>query len=407
MNVQNQSAELLQECLQRMGRIVTEMNTPEQFPLHIIAECRRFIGCEAASLALYDTDREDLVFCASSGGESERLLEWRLPMGLGVVGYVAQTRQGLIVNDVQSDPRWFSQIDQQSTFQTRQLMATPIQYAGKMLGVIEVLNRIDDAPFEATELDRLQIFADHLAPILEAQRMVQLRLQSERLSCLALVITDLGHSIKNIIQRLESPIMMMNTGIEKGDLTMISQLWPIMRRATENLGGLARQMLDFARTRELNPAWHDLSQLMTDVIEECHGTASAHGISLTFTCEAAQNRAWVDGDVLRQSLHNLVGNSLEAIEEFGGSSIALTLGRDPQGGAFLITVADDGPGIPAEIQSRIFEPFFSTKAKKGTGLGLAGVRKAAEDHGGRIELTSAPGKGTRFVLILPCGAATQ
>jgi two-component system sensor histidine kinase FlrB len=66
-----------------------------------------------------------------------------------------------------------------------------------------------------------------------------------------------------------------------------------------------------------------------------------------------------------------------------------------------IDVADDGPGMPEDVKRRLFEPFFTTKGNRGTGLGLALVRKVVEDHGGHVTVESTPGEGTCFTLTLP------
>ena len=101
---------------------------------------------------------------------------------------------------------------------------------------------------------------------------------------------------------------------------------------------------------------------------------------------------------IRQVLINLISNAGEAIEE--GGRVVVKAGPFPDGEGLILTVADDGPGIPEEDQKRIFEPFFTTKFS-GTGLGLAISRRLVEQHGGRLQVESAPGEGTTFFIILP------
>jgi signal transduction histidine kinase len=94
-------------------------------------------------------------------------------------------------------------------------------------------------------------------------------------------------------------------------------------------------------------------------------------------------------------------NAIEAMPD--GGQVTATI--EKSGDDAVLTVADTGPGIPAEIQSRIYEPFFSTKTEgKGTGLGLAVVYGIVQRHRGRITLDTAPGKGTAFRITLPIGA---
>ena len=101
---------------------------------------------------------------------------------------------------------------------------------------------------------------------------------------------------------------------------------------------------------------------------------------------------------IEQYMVNLVRNALEAMPR-GGTLNVRTAAR---GGTVSIEVADDGPGITEEQRTRLFVPYFTTK-KGGTGLGLAIVQGIVSDHGGRVEVQSAPGAGTTFTLILPAG----
>jgi signal transduction histidine kinase len=106
-----------------------------------------------------------------------------------------------------------------------------------------------------------------------------------------------------------------------------------------------------------------------------------------------------DAGALNQLFLNLLKNSAEALAGTGGT---IRIEGRRQGGQVVIRVRDSGPGIPAEVRERLFQPFFSTKeAGRGTGLGLSICRRIAADHGGSIELTSPPGEGAAFTLRLP------
>jgi len=104
-------------------------------------------------------------------------------------------------------------------------------------------------------------------------------------------------------------------------------------------------------------------------------------------------------------LLNLISNAAQATPESGGTiDITTRMNGDKE---IAVEVADNGHGIPAEIMPRIFEPFFTTKAPgKGTGLGLAISYKIMQNHGGRLEVKSAPGQGTRFTMVLPAATTS-
>ena len=106
-----------------------------------------------------------------------------------------------------------------------------------------------------------------------------------------------------------------------------------------------------------------------------------------------------DADQIEQVMLNLLSNAADAMPR--GGTVHVNLGRSPDGGARLL-VADEGHGIPEEIQARIFDPFFSTKEiGKGTGLGLAISYGIVQDHGGDIVVQSTPGHGATFIVTLP------
>jgi signal transduction histidine kinase len=114
---------------------------------------------------------------------------------------------------------------------------------------------------------------------------------------------------------------------------------------------------------------------------------------------------WCYPELVGQVVMNLVVNALDAVDEEGGT-IQVVLRRE--GDAIRLEVADDGPGVPAELQELIFEPFFTTKAPaEGTGLGLAVSREIAALHGGALELEQRGDRGAVFVLTLPAGMALQ
>jgi two-component system, NtrC family, nitrogen regulation sensor histidine kinase NtrY len=103
-----------------------------------------------------------------------------------------------------------------------------------------------------------------------------------------------------------------------------------------------------------------------------------------------------DRDLLARALGNLLSNALDALDGTG----KLTLRTARHGGGVRIDVEDTGPGLSDEQRTRLFTPYYTTK-RGGTGLGLAIVQGIVSDHGGRVEVASAPGQGTAFTLFLP------
>lgn len=394
------SPDSLRDGLYRLGRVMEKVDDLDRLLHSIIEECKRMLRCDAASVALYDAERGDLVFTVASGGSEKGITQWRMKMGQGIVGLVAETRESLISNDTHNDPRWFGKIDSSSGFVTKNLAAVPMLRSDNLVGVVEALNR-PDGDFNDADLVLLQIFADQAALALEINRLIKAGQESERLSTFAVALADIGHSAKNMLMRLEFPITMIDRSIQKGDVERLKGSWDVMKSATKEIGRLVRDMLEYSRPRKPELTNVDVASLARDFAAKCKPDAESKGLQLLLEGADADLMWVLDEQALRASLHNLAGNAIDAIVEHGGSKITINLEASAEPAELRISVSDDGPGIPVEIQRRIFDPFFSTKGKQGTGLGLANVKKGVEEHGGRVTLNSDPGKGAKFTLIFP------
>ena len=369
----------------------------------IIEECKIMLRCEAASLALYDDERNDLVFTMASGGSEEEITRWRVKMGRGIVGLVAERRKALYSNDPKTDKRWFGKVDDSSGgFITHNVAAVPMIQSDHLVGVVEALNRPDEN-FGDDDLGRLQILADQTAMALEIHRLIKAKQESERLATFAVALADIGHSAKNMLMRLEFPVTLIDQSLAKGDVEGAREMWEIMKQGTTEIGQLVRDMLEYSRPRTPDLSQVEIARLVSTVVSDCRPDAESKNIALSATGIDAPLPWILDEKILHSSMHNLVGNAVEAMAEHGGSIVTVEVSTSTDPDELQIAVADDGPGIPVEIQRRVFDPFFSTKSKGGTGLGLASVKKGIEEHGGRVLLVSEEGKGACFSLTFPVG----
>ena len=167
--------------------------------------------------------------------------------------------------------------------------------------------------------------------------------------------------------------------------------------ATEirRLEAVTERYLDLARRRAPELASEDPTALARSVASLEEERLRRLGVELQVIGPEAES-VEVDGNVLRRALLNLVRNAAEA----GAQHITVRVSREAQ--ALAISVSDDGPGLEPGTVDRVFDPFFSTKAR-GTGLGLAVTRQEIEDQGGSIDVVSEPGTGTAFHLRVPLG----
>ncbi|MCA1556874.1 MAG: two-component sensor histidine kinase, partial [Acidobacteria bacterium] len=172
---------------------------------------------------------------------------------------------------------------------------------------------------------------------------------------------------------------------------------------TDRLNRSVTQLLNFARHAPPASAPTQAEELARGVVELFRAEAKNKNIHMLARYEADQLLDGAHASAVRDALSNLLLNALQATPSGGRVSVEV----NKESGELIIAVTDGGGGVPAELQQRIWEPFFTTK-QRGTGLGLAIVRKRIEDAGGQARLApTTPGKGARFELRLPLSSAAE
>jgi signal transduction histidine kinase len=160
---------------------------------------------------------------------------------------------------------------------------------------------------------------------------------------------------------------------------------------------IVRQLLDFSGHRPTEQRLVRVGKVVTRVCHSLEDFAETHGVKLSSQVERRDAAMPLDVTGLEQAIGNLVRNAIQAAP--GGKVLVRT---QIDGGAYRVSVEDNGGGVPHRIRGRIFEPFFTTKAVgQGTGLGLALAHRAIQDMGGTIDVMSSESGGARFEIVLP------
>jgi len=164
---------------------------------------------------------------------------------------------------------------------------------------------------------------------------------------------------------------------------------------TQRINRIVQQFLDYARPPRLSLRRASLRDLLEAAAAALRAKAATRRVAIESDLAGAGD-AVIDPDQLKQAIDNLLRNAIEASPD--GGRVYLEARRDASG--YIITVADEGPGIPADIVPKIFDLYFTTKAD-GTGVGLAVTHQIVEAHRGRIDVDSSPGSGTRMSIRIP------
>jgi signal transduction histidine kinase len=234
-----------------------------------------------------------------------------------------------------------------------------------------------------------------------AQRLETQAAEAERMAYIGTLASGLAHEIRNPLNSLNLNMQMLEEEIDEhgGSAPGGKRLLSITRSEIGRLERLVSDFLAYAKPRPLELEELPAIRLVERVREVLAGEIQQRRARVEV--EDASDGAHVRADLaqMTQLLLNLVSNAFAAAQEAGRVPLVrLSAGR--QGGSVVLTVADNGAGIPEADLPRIFDVFYSTR-KGGTGLGLAIVRRIARAHGGEVEVASTPGEGTTVTVTLP------
>lgn len=220
-------------------------------------------------------------------------------------------------------------------------------------------------------------------------------IRSERLATVGRMAAQVTHEVRNPLASIGLYAELL--GDEIGATSEAHRLVTSISSEVDRLTEITENYLRFARLPQPKLEHEDLAALVASVAEFARAELAQSRIALEIHLPSDPIDVAADENQIRQALLNLIRNAREAMLDGGCLTIAVE--RRPDETA-AITMTDSGGGISPDNLPKIFDPFFSTKAK-GTGLGLALVQQIAAEHGGRAEVESAPGQGTTFRLLLP------
>ena len=233
--------------------------------------------------------------------------------------------------------------------------------------------------------------------ITERKRQEARLLEQATLSSLGEMVAVLAHEVRNPLAGIRGGVQVLDTmfavGTEGRDLTR-----DIVARI-DSLNAVLSDLLSFARIRRINAAQVDVTTFFTDLGSALRLDPDMHGVSLSVEGETGIH-VEADVDHLRLVFTNLLLNAAQAMKGQGRIIVSAKRHGDDW---VALTIADTGPGIPAELRQRVLEPFFTTKVR-GTGLGLPTARRIVEAHGGTLTIGETAAGGAVLQILLPSHA---
>jgi GAF domain-containing protein len=340
-----------------------------------------------------------------------------LRVGERLIGQVAATGTPLLLRDVdelRADHPSRRDLERSGM---RSALIVPVVASGAVRAVLAGSIHDDARQFGERDLRLAEAVADRAATALENARLFEeltrayqdLKtaqehlVQTEKLRALGEMASGVAHDFNNILAAILGRVQLILNSTEEPTMRRWLQ---VIERAAMDGAQTVRQIQEFTRIRRDQPAETvDLNQVVRDAVEmtqtRWRDETQSRGLEVRMVTNLEPVPA-VDGHPaeLRQVLTNLILNAVDALPRGG----TITIGTRSAGAAVEVSVADTGTGMSDEVRRRIFEPFFSTKGPKGTGLGLAMVYGIVARHGGLVGVESREGAGSTLTIRLPLGA---
>lgn len=252
------------------------------------------------------------------------------------------------------------------------------------------------------EIELLRTLANHAAIALENRLLFEMRLRSEKLAAIGVMVSAITHDYRTPMTVIKGYAELLEMGgTAEGEQKRIGTQ---IVREVDRMEKMINELLDFVRgTRgSLKLEKCQLRGLLDEIRRSFQGNFAAPGVTLELG-ESDEITVMADPDKLKRAFTNILKNAVEAMPN--GGKIRVEIAADS--GFYKLDFSDTGIGIPKEQVHRIFEPFFTSQKRRGLGLGTSIARSIIEEHGGSISLSSEVGKGTTVTVSLPRAPADK
>ena len=361
------------------------------------------LRADNAAILLLDADGTQLVVHAARGPEEAVTGQVRVPVGQGMAGRIAASRQPLIVDDV----RTLEPVNPVLREQIASLLGVPLLVGERLVGVLHV-DSATPRRFTAEELHLVHLIADRVALVLENVRLLTAAQEARRQAEEAVrlrdgVLTIATHDLRAPLTGLVGRAQLVEQRLEQGrvvDAPWLGEQMRAMRTAAHRMEAMIEELTDVAhlqvgRALPLRLEEVDLVPVVRQVVDDVQPRRGGAGLTVdgpeTLSVCGDRNR-------LQRVVQNIVGNAMKYSPV--DRPITVTLGRE--GLWAVVAVQDQGVGIPAEELPHLAFYRASTAGDVGgTGIGLWGARAIVAQHGGEVRIASTVGEGTTVTVRLP------
>jgi GAF domain-containing protein len=404
--LQMQAQTLQLTYLNEIGSVLTSSLDLGRVLQVIIEGVNSLLQTELTSIFLIDEQTGELVLRYRTKGNAEIRLPapWQ-----GIAGWVASHDQPALVNDTDSDPRHLRQVAIETGYEAHSILCVPLKVEGQIIGVVEVLNKIGGLQFTqyhqsllieltkwaAIALHNARLFDERIKAYQRLNAEQQRRVAAEARGAMAAVILDMAHTMNNVVGAIRVWASTLERAAKDTPLVPLSGYEKTVRQIRENAEEAIKLMGSMTgplMKAEVSPT--NLHDCLEAGIRSCWWPENIH-LSQAYGADIPLIRA--NGERLEAVFYNLLSNAVQAMTPNGGE-IWLSTQLNDQGWVEVI-IADNGPGIPLELQERVFNPGVSGR-DQGLGIGLWLVETFIHQFDGQIDFTTSATAGTEFTITL-------
>ena len=386
---------VMYELIQLTGSIMERQDLLEKV-MDIIFEY--FQADRGFILLLKNPDQEPDPVVVRHRVEPNREQKEQMAVSRTIVQYVMRKQVGVLSSNAMRDTR-FAAADSVQGYGIRSALSVPIKFKDSPFGVIQLDSEVANYTYTEDQLHLLTAIGVQTGMALANSQLLDERVQRERAAAGGETVASLSHSIKNIIQGLRGGADVVELGLRKNDLQVVCGGWGIVSRNLTRIHSLTMNMLMYSKQHRPELRMTNPIPLLEEAVALVQQQFDAKKVVLLSDFDPNVPPVPVDSTGIHQAVLNLLNNALEAVEPESGV-VSIGCEFDEKTASVRIRVGDNGVGMDPDQRNHLFQPFYSTKGMKGTGLGLAVTGKVVSEHGGQINVESRPKQGTTFTLTL-------
>ena len=403
-------------ALVQIGKELTGFTDSEAIPQKVLDVTAEALSFEDCSLFLVDRSSGKLILRASRGPLKEMIGKAAYDIGEGLTGWIAQNKQSIRVHNPSSDSRWRGLHQELPNIEDGAFMGVPILGRSGLLGVLRVQRRRSPYnwfrnDFTEDEERILATIAGQLAVALENARLVDQLVKTERLAAWGEMSARSAHMIGNRVFAIKGDINEIEyiLGTSESDPADAWKLLESVKNGIFLLEEILNEFREFVKATQIELVETDINSLVKEAVEESFPKRS--GSVLRLNLQGDLPHVCADPTKLKRSFSELLENAI-SFQPDGGEVVITTSMANAENKSWLkstsdskeyvvLSFQDSGPGVKAEDKPKIFNPFFTSRAK-GMGLGLSIVKGIIDAHDGAIYENGIPGAGAKFTILLPC-----